>query len=154
MMDVWLLIHEHPGWVWMAFAAVFLTVELATGSGWLLWPAAAAGITAIAVAAFRFNPTTQTLVFALFTVVFTYAGRRWVRARAHSASDDLNDAAARLIGRLAETASPFHSGSGRVFIDGKEWSAELEGGGAAAKGARVEVIALLGGSRLKVRSIP
>ncbi len=30
----------HPFWVWLAVAAIFLAVEVATGTGWLLWPAA------------------------------------------------------------------------------------------------------------------
>ncbi|EJL25398.1 hypothetical protein PMI01_04370, partial [Caulobacter sp. AP07] len=30
----------HPFWVWLAVAAIFLAAEVATGTGWLLWPAA------------------------------------------------------------------------------------------------------------------
>ena len=35
---------SHPAWAWAASAAVLLAVELVTGSGWLLWPAASAGV--------------------------------------------------------------------------------------------------------------
>jgi membrane protein implicated in regulation of membrane protease activity len=37
-----LLYTTHPFWVWLAVAAIFLAVEVATGTGWLLWPAASA----------------------------------------------------------------------------------------------------------------
>lgn len=37
----------HPFWAWMALAAVLLGVEMATGSGWLLWPAASAAAVAL-----------------------------------------------------------------------------------------------------------
>jgi len=40
-----------------------------------------------------------------------------------------------------------------VFVDGKEWSAELDAADALAAGAKVEVIAVLGGARLRVRAI-
>ena len=52
---------------------------------------------------------------------------------------------------LAPLLSAFADGEGRVFVDGKEWSAELEGGGALPDGAKVEVAAILGGARLQVR---
>ncbi len=39
-----------------------------------------------------------------------------------------------------------------MFVDGKEWSAELDGGGELEAGARVTVNALIGGARLKVQA--
>lgn len=153
MLDLWILVHQHPAWVWGAIGAILLSAELATGSGWLLWPAGSAGAVAVLTTLTRFNPTTQSLIFALLTLVSTYAGRRWIRSRTGLASDDLNDAATRVVGKVARASGAFHGGSGRVFIDGKEWSAELEGGGAAEKGQKLEVTALLGGSRLRVRAL-
>lgn len=153
MIDLWLLVHQHPAWVWGAVGAVLLSAELATGSGWLLWSAAAAGAVAVLATVTHLNPTTQTLVFALITVVATYAGRRWIRGRSDPLADDLNDASARIVGKVAQASGAFHGGSGRVLIDGKEWSAELEGGGAAQKGEKLQVTALVGGSRLRVRPL-
>ncbi len=34
----------HPLWSWMIVAGVLLAAEVATGSGWLLWPAASAAL--------------------------------------------------------------------------------------------------------------
>jgi membrane protein implicated in regulation of membrane protease activity len=39
-----------------------------------------------------------------------------------------------------------------VFVDGKEWAAELDGDGDLAAKAKVVVTEILGGARLKVRA--
>ena len=65
---------------------------------------------------------------------------------------DPNDPLTRLIGHHGEAASSFEGGRGRVFVDGKEWAAELVGDGPLAPGGRIEVVALVGGARLKVRA--
>ena len=44
----------------------------------------------------------------------------------------------------------FHHGEGRITLDGKEWAAHLEGGGALAADAEVEVTGVRG-SILEVR---
>jgi membrane protein implicated in regulation of membrane protease activity len=141
----------HPFWVWLAVGAVFLAVELATGSGWLLWPAGSAAIVAFVTLALRLGGAAELALFAVSTIVTTYLGRRFMPS-AHLGGPDINDPHARLIGRQAEAAAAFEGGLGRVFVDGKEWSAELEGGGVAPPGAKLEVTALLGGARLRVRA--
>jgi membrane protein implicated in regulation of membrane protease activity len=45
----------------------------------------------------------------------------------------------------------FEGRAGRVFIDGKEWAAELTDGERLKPGAEVEVVAVEG-ARLKVRA--
>ena len=65
-----------------------------------------------------------------------------------SAGEDLNDRSTRLIGRTGDVVVPFIEGRGRVFVDGAEWPAELEGDLGAS--ARVTVVAVNGAS-LKVR---
>jgi membrane protein implicated in regulation of membrane protease activity len=47
-------------------------------------------------------------------------------------------------------AQDFRDGRGRVFVDGKEWAAQLEGGASLASGAKVTVVGV-GGARLTVR---
>jgi membrane protein implicated in regulation of membrane protease activity len=135
---------------WMAIGAVFLIVELVTGSGWLLWPAGSAG----AVGAITLGPdltlAAQAAIFAVLTAATTYVGRRFLGPRP-GRGHDLNDPLPRLIGREGKAATTFEGGLGRVFVDGKEWSAELDGDGALPAGRRVEVVALVGGARLKVR---
>jgi membrane protein implicated in regulation of membrane protease activity len=141
----------HPFWVWLAIGAVFLAVELATGSGWLLWPAGSAAIVAFVSLVVHLGGGGELALFALATIITTYLGRRFMPS-AHLGGPDINDSHGRLIGRQAEAAAAFEAGLGRVFVDGKEWSAELEGAGSIPAGAKVEVIAVLGGARLRVRA--
>lgn len=136
---------------WLAVGAVFLCVELVTGSGWLLWPAGSAAAVGLITLAGRLDSTAQAAIFALLTIAGTYLGRRFIN-RPSQSSHDPNDPHARLIGRAGQAATAFDGGLGRVFVDGKEWAAELDGADSVAIGARVEVIALVGGARLKVRA--
>ena len=52
----------------------------------------------------------------------------------------------------ADRQAAFKAGLGRVFVDGKEWAAELDGGGDLAPKSKVHVLEILGGARLKVRA--
>jgi membrane protein implicated in regulation of membrane protease activity len=136
---------------WMALGALFLVVELATGSGWLLWPAGSAA--AVGLVTFDADVTLagETAIFAALTVISTYVGRRFLGGGVRH-GHDVNDPATRLIGREGKAATAFEGGQGRVFVDGKEWSAELDGETPLQAGGRVEVVALVGGARLKVRA--
>ena len=143
----------HPFWSWLAVGAVFLIAEVMTGSGWLLWPAgSAAAVGLISLVATNLGGGWELVLFATATVISTVAGRRWLRG-AHHDGPNINDARGRLIGHRGEASHAFEAGLGRVFVDGKEWSAELDGAGILAAGAKVEVIAVLGGARLKVRAL-
>jgi membrane protein implicated in regulation of membrane protease activity len=141
----------HPFWIWIALGGVFLIGELMSGSGWLLWPAGAAGATAIATLVRPFGWPYQIVLFVALAILATYVGRRFLPP-ADRGKGDINDPIRRLVGKEGETAEPFKAGLGRVFIDGKEWAAELEGGGELAARVKVEVTAILGGARLKVKA--
>jgi membrane protein implicated in regulation of membrane protease activity len=143
----------HPFWSWLATGAAFLIAEVMTGSGWLLWPAgSAAAVGLISLAAPRLDGGWEQVLFAAATVISTLAGRRWLWGGAHG-GPNINDAAARLIGHRGAASHAFEAGVGRVFVDGKEWAAELVDAGGLSAGARVEVIAVLGGARLRVRAL-
>jgi membrane protein implicated in regulation of membrane protease activity len=150
MDTVFSLLLSHPFWVWMAVGAIFLAIELMTGSGWLLWPAGSAAAVAIAMIFLPIAEPAQVAVFAVVTIITTYIGRRYLRPTPASAPD-VNDPMRRLIGHKGDTTGAFVDGAGRVFVDGKEWSAVLEGADALAPGAKVEVVAVVGGARLRVR---
>jgi inner membrane protein len=139
----------HPFWAWAAIGGVFLIGELMTGSGWLLWPAGAAAVTAVPTLFVDLGWPKEIVLFVVAAVVFTYVGRRFLRP-APKGDSDINDLAPRLIGREGETAAAFKAGLGRVFVDGKEWAAELDGGGDLAAKSKVKVLEILGGARLKV----
>jgi membrane protein implicated in regulation of membrane protease activity len=140
---------DHAFWVWLAVAAAILAAEVATGSGWLLWPSASAAVVAFLTLVTE-NAAVEIGAFAGLTIVSTLAARRFWPRRTQDGGD-INDNVARLIGHHGKAASAFSGGDGRVLIDGKEWAAELDGGGALTAGAEVEVTGLSGGSRLRVR---
>jgi len=148
-----LLVAAHPLWAWLAVGAVFLVVEVITGSGWLLWPAGSAALTGLTTVVWpQMGLAAEVALFAMATIVSTYLGRRIMRTRT-GAPLDINDPLGRLIGHRGEATARFEAGVGRVFVDGKEWPAEVEGGGVLEKGAKVEVIQLLGGARLRGRGV-
>lgn len=144
-------IFANPFWVWLAIAAIFLIVELSTGSGWLLWPAGSAAIVAVVTIFAHIGWPFELVLFAGATVVTTYLGRRFMPRTVPGDSPDINDQLSRLVGHHGAASGPFKDGRGRVFVDGKEWSAELDGQAAVDKGQRVEVTAVIGGARLLVR---
>ncbi|HEY1880263.1 MAG TPA: NfeD family protein [Caulobacteraceae bacterium] len=145
---------SHPLWGWMAVGAVFLAIEVATGSGWLLWPAGSAALTGFITLIFpTMNQPEQIAVFGVLTIASTYVGRRYLRG-ARASGTDVNDPLLRLVGHRGEAVTDFAGGDGRVFVDGKEWSAMLDGAGPLSMGAKVEVVAVLGGARLKVKAKP
>jgi membrane protein implicated in regulation of membrane protease activity len=145
------LILAHPLWAWMAVGAVFLAIEVATGSGWLLWPAGSAAITGVLTLLVPMSQPVSIAVFAVLTIITTFVGRRYLRG-ARPGSTDVNDPLNRLVGHRGEAVADFAGEDGRVFVDGKEWSAVLDGAGPLSAGAKVEVVAVLGGARLKVKS--
>lgn len=147
------LIATHPMWTWFAVGAAFLAVEVVTGSGWLLWPAGSAAIVAVTSVFVPLSGAEATALFAVCTLITTYIGRRYL-VRTHPAGPDVNAPSERLIGHRGRAASAFEGGRGRVFVDGKEWSAEFDGSTPLASGTNVEVVAVVGGARLKVAPLP
>jgi hypothetical protein len=145
------LISTHPFWAWLALGAVFLAIELMSGSGWLLWPAGSAALVGVIQLVWPMSAPAAIALFAVVTIVSTYVGRRFVKG-AHPAASDVNNPLARLVGHHGEAATVFEGGGGRVFVDGKEWSAELEGAGPLAVGAKIEVVAVISGACLRVKA--
>ena len=141
---------SHPFWAWMALAAVLLAAEILTGSGYLLWPAGSAAATAI-LAGFRLGAPVELVVFAGLTIVSTIVARRFFPNPLRGKGPDINDPHTRIVGHHGQAAGAFAAGRGRVFVDGKEWAAELENGGDLAPGASLTVTAVLSGACLKVK---
>jgi membrane protein implicated in regulation of membrane protease activity len=141
---------DHEFWAWTALAAALLAVEVVSGTGWLLWPATSAGIVAV-LTALTSVPTPPALaIFAALTIVTTFLARRYLPRPLRPHSSDINDNIARLVGHEGRVVGAFEGQLGRVFIDGKEWAAELADGERLAAGARVQVVGVHG-ARLTVR---
>jgi membrane protein implicated in regulation of membrane protease activity len=134
----------HPFWVWLAVAAIFLAVEVATGTGWLLWPAAAGLLVGLLTLVVKPGLPIELGLFAVLTIAATYLARRFLKPVLESDAPDLNDPTLRLVGRDGEVLDSFANGRGRVFVDGKEWAAVAPDGVAPAAGQRVLVVAVEG----------
>jgi hypothetical protein len=151
MPDLQALYLAHPFWVWIALAAALLAIEVATGSGWMLWPAGSAAVVGVLVVYAGLSFSQAALVFALLTISSALLARRYLpKSLFHHAVGGVNDNVGRLVGQEARVVSAFKGRSGRVFIDGKEWAAELDGGEAPEAGAHVEVTGVTG-AHLRVR---
>jgi membrane protein implicated in regulation of membrane protease activity len=140
-------------WMWVGVAALLLAIESLTGSGYLLWPAGSAGIVAVVALGAHLGLPKDLVIFAVLTVVSTYVGRRYLRPAPTPPQGELNDRGARLVGQIGKAVGEFKDGHGRVFVDGAEWIAETEPDASIATGSRVEVSAVIGGGRLKVRPV-
>jgi len=136
----WLLLH--PFFLWLAIGAVLLAVEVGTSSGWLLWPAASAAVMGLLGLLFRFDLNIQLVIFAILTIITTLAGRQFFPRTV--GGNDINDTRSRLAGLDGIAASDFQGGRGRVFVDGKEWAAELEGSSSLTSGTKVVVVGVKG----------
>ena len=83
----------------------------------------------------------QAALFAVLTIVTTLAGRRFFPALRRD--EDINDTR-RLAGSEGVAAAEFQGGAGRVFVDGKEWAAELQGPASLASGMKIVVVGVRG----------
>ena len=136
--------------LWIAVGGLFLAAEVASGSGWLLWPAGAAAITALVATAAPLSLAVQTGLFAVLTILTTLAGRHFFPRAPRRG--DINDTSSRLTGSEGVVVQSFHGGAGRVLVDGKEWAARLEGESNPAPGSKI-VVTDVGGAQLKVRPV-
>ena len=142
----------HPFWVWLAIGAVLLAAEVATGSGYLLWPAASAAVVALVTLAVHLGLPFELITFAGLTLVTTFAAKRFLPSPFKPTGVDINDPHHRLIGHHGRAAGAFEAGHGRVFVDGKEWAAELEGEGKLPAGSPISVVGVAGGALLRVKA--
>lgn len=140
----------HPFWIWLAIAAAFLVAEVSTGTGWLLWPAACAGLLALLTFVLPGGAAIHLAVWATLTIVTTVTARRFIPRNISGGGPDINDNIGRLVGHQGAVVEAFRNGEGRVFVDGKEWAAVAEDGAAPALDDKVRVVAAEG-SVLRVR---
>lgn len=142
---------SHPFWPWLALAALFLAIEVATGTGWLLWPAASAFVVGLLAEALHPGLALEVGLFAVLTIASTYLARRFLRPVLEPTSPDLNDPLQRLVGQHGQAMSAFEQGRGRVFVDGKDWAAESDEPAPLLE--QTVVVTSVDGAVLKVRPV-
>jgi hypothetical protein len=143
----WLL--QNPFALWLAIGGVLLAIEVGTSTGWLLWPAGSAAAMGLLGLLWHFDLNMQLVIFAVLTIVTTLAGRHFFPRAV--LGGDINDTRTRVAGLDGVAAGDFAGGQGRVFVDGKEWAAQLEGSESLSSGMKVVVVGV-SGSRLTVRA--
>jgi len=138
------LYFTHPFWIWLAVGGVFLAVEIATGTGWLLWSAACAVVVALLSLVLPVGPMVHLLIWAVLSIATTLTARRYLPRNISGDGPDINDNLARLIGHQGDVVEAFRNGQGRVFVDGKEWAAVSTDGDAPKLDDKVQVISAAG----------
>ena len=162
------LYQQDPFWIWLAVASLFVALNLATGSSLLMWPGVAAAVVAVLeVVGVRLGLEAEAGVFlarsaAMLAVLVLRAPRPGVAAsepvrrvkpgKVATGTMEKGDSG-RLIGRIGRASSEFANGVGRVWIDGAEWAAELDGAEALNEGEPVRITKVVGGVKLQVCSI-
>lgn len=141
-------------WVWLALGGVLLATELVTGSGWLLWPAACAGVLALfTLTGIQIGPVGEIALFSVLTIATSILARRFTPSWSKPDGKDINDRTGDLVGLTGEAVSLFAGGYGRVMVDGTEWAAELDGAGDVGPGSKIKVLRVIDGAKLKVRAV-
>lgn len=153
MERLYLLWLGHPSAAWIAIGAALLAIEVVTGSGWLLWPAAATLVpAALTTVVFRDDIGAQWAIFAVVAIALTWLGRRYLH-RHPAPQREINDPRADVVGQIGRVTGVTAPGQFRVMVAGKEWAAETLAPESPNEGQRVEVTAIIGGTRLLVRAI-
>ncbi|MBI1252446.1 MAG: hypothetical protein GC189_13365 [Alphaproteobacteria bacterium] len=143
MLDAAFLVAQAP-WFWLGLALAICAVEVMTGTTYLLWPAAAAALAALAAWAVPGAWPLHVAVFGAAAIVFTWFGPRALRGRwaNEQGSDRLNDRAALLVGAKGVAAEAFVNGVGSVRLDDTVWRARAQE--ALSAGDAVQVTAVEG----------
>ena len=138
-------------WFWLVGALLLGIAELLSPGVFLIWLAAAAALTGLAVLLFAIPLAFQLVLFALMAILAVHVGRRWYADHPLESSDPLlNERAARLIGKTVIVVDAVDAQGGRVRIGDSEWSAR---GGPAQAGERVRITGI-DGNCLTVEASP
>ena len=139
------------GWWWLIGGTLLLIAELLAPGFFLLFVGAAAIVTGLFVLLFDLSLAPALALFAIYTALAVYLGRKVYANRPVPASvHHLNDRSAQLIGRSAVAVTAIDDQGGRARLGDGEWTAR---GGPAQPGERVEILAVEGNC-LMVRRQP
>ena len=156
------LYQQDPYWLWLSLASLLVALSLATGSGALMWPAAAAvAAGAPGLMGLRVGLPVEAgvfLILALVMLALAPVGPRRAAPKPEDAPAPDRRVAqgqpGRLIGRIGRASGEFANGVGRVWIDGVEWAAELDGAAESLPaGEPVRITKVVGGVRLQVHPL-
>jgi membrane protein implicated in regulation of membrane protease activity len=125
-------------WLWFAAAAILGILEIFLPGIFLVWIAAAAGITGLAVVFLPLTLAFQLGLFALLAIASVYAGRLYYQRNPVASTDPkLNERASRLIGQIVTVETAIENGKGRVRVGDGVWNAR---GADAPAGSQVRIV--------------
>jgi membrane protein implicated in regulation of membrane protease activity len=149
---LWEFYLAHGFWSWIAVGAILLATEVTTGSGYLLWPAACTVLVGlVSISGFSPGLPAELGLFAALTIASTLASKRFLKRATANEGPDVNDTLSPLIGAHGRVVGSVEADRGRVFVQGKEWEALLEGDGRLDDGAAVRVVGCADAVTLKVQ---
>jgi len=138
-------------WWWLLGAALLGILEIFFPGVFLIWMAAAAAVTGIAVALTPLPVAIQLILFAMLAIAAVYAGRRYYERNPVPSSDPLlNDRTARLVGQRVTVVKAIAHGEGRVRVGDSVWAAS----GADAEEGSMVVVTGAHGTCLEVTPVP
>ncbi len=137
------LMGEISLWHWFILGAALIVIEMLAPGVIFLWLGLAAIATGIVVAvASSLSWQIQLLVFAAFSAVSIYAGRRFIANRpAPTDHPTLNARGRDYIGRVYALRAPILNGGGTLSIDDTSWAIS---GSDLPAGAKVRVTGMDG----------
>ena len=137
-------------WHWVIIAVVFFSVELLTGSGFLLWPAISASLVALLSTLYPdISWYVQIIIFALGAIASCFLWFRYIKNKSESNDKPLlNERTAQLIGRDFILVDAIKNGRGKVRVGDSYW---LVSGEDLPVGQQVRVVGSEG-NILQVRS--
>lgn len=140
-------------WWWLIAGVLLAITEILIPGIFMIWLAAAAGLTAFIVwLLWGFQPSfgLQFVIFALLAFASIYAGRAIMRRNPTASTDPkLNDRAARLVGETGTVIESLVDGTGRVQVGDSPWPAT---GPDIPAGERVKITGV-NGTRLQVEPL-
>jgi membrane protein implicated in regulation of membrane protease activity len=113
-----------PNLWWLIAAALLAILEIILPGIFLVWIAAAAGITGLVLSIVDLSFPMQVAVFAVLTFASVFAGRLYyARNPVPNEDPNLNARAARLIGKTVTVEQAIENGNGRVRVGDGVWNA-------------------------------
>jgi membrane protein implicated in regulation of membrane protease activity len=138
------LLEGMSGTKWLIFGVILLTLEVLTGTTYILWPAVAALIVGVLVFIVPLSWELQFLLFFIIGTVLLFAGHKYFRPMMKGGEpSDLNDRARSMVGMRVKAVNDFDTGRGRVQVGDTQWQAIMDIGN-AVKGDELRVVDVKG----------
>lgn len=141
-MDYIHMLNGMSPWWWVILAFALGSLEMATMSFFLIWPGLAALCMAgVLVLVPNMTGTMQIALFAILSIVLTFAGRYLLNRfgdGAESTDRTLNNRSAHLIGQSASVLE-FDGGNGVVEVEGMRWRAQWVADQVSTPGQSVKI---------------